>query len=79
MNVQNPTVYLGDAVYASYDGFHIWLHLDSHLNPRLIALEPQVLDNLVAFAIRVNGQVPNLLEIARLLQKNSGEEPATPV
>lgn len=39
-------VYLGDAVYASFDGFHIWLHLNSHLSPGLIALETNTLDAL---------------------------------
>jgi hypothetical protein len=43
-------VYLGDAVYASFDGYHIWLHLGRHDAPPLIALEPQVLAALNAYA-----------------------------
>jgi hypothetical protein len=34
--------YLGDAVYASFDGFHIWLRTGDGNNQR-IALEPAVL------------------------------------
>ena len=41
-----PSRYLGDVVYASFVGYHIWLHLDSHENGPLIALEPEVLEAL---------------------------------
>lgn len=44
-----PT-YLGDAVYASFDGYHIWLHLNDHRSERLIALEPSVLQALQNYA-----------------------------
>jgi len=44
------SVYLGDAVYASYDGYHIWLHLNDHRSPGLIALEPPVLQALIRYA-----------------------------
>ena len=40
------SVYLGDAVYASFDGYHIWLHLNRHDSEPLIALEPSVLTEL---------------------------------
>lgn len=45
--------YLGDAVYASFDGHHIWLHLDDHRSRGLIALEPEVFSALLAYAHRV--------------------------
>ena len=45
--------YLGDAVYASFDGYQIWLHLNDHRSPGLIALEPAVYDSLVDYAKRV--------------------------
>lgn len=38
--------YLGDGVYASFDGGQVWLHLNSHDSRPLIALEPSVLDAL---------------------------------
>lgn len=39
--------YLGDAVYAEYDGYHIWLYTSDGVRQRdRIALEPLVLDAL---------------------------------
>lgn len=39
--------YLGDGVYASFDGYQVWLQtLEGHL----IAVEPDVLQALVNFA-----------------------------
>ena len=49
---ERPTAYLGDAVYASFDGYHIWLHLNDHRSEPLIAIEPDVLRALNAFAER---------------------------
>lgn len=48
--MEKNDVYLGDAVYASYDGYHIWLGLNDHRNAKLIALEPNVLNNLIKYA-----------------------------
>ena len=47
--------YLGDAVYASFDGYQIWLHLNSHDSPGLIALEPSVMNRLLQYARDVMG------------------------
>lgn len=44
--------YLGDGVYASFDGYHIWLTTGSHDMDRSdnkIALEPSVFAALVAY------------------------------
>lgn len=42
--------YLGDGVYASFDGYQIWLKtLEGHR----IALEPSVFDNLVNYKERL--------------------------
>ena len=42
--------YLGDAVYAKYDGYHIKLVVGSHTNPdAVIYLDDQVAESLVAF------------------------------
>lgn len=40
--------YLGDGVYASFDGFHIWLAANNP-NNKTVALDPSVFDNLVAY------------------------------
>lgn len=42
--------YLGDHVYASFDGRQLWLTLNQHN----IALEPAVLLALVQYAQRIN-------------------------
>lgn len=41
-----PGRYLGDSVYASFDGWNICLHLDRHDQLQCIALEPEVLKAL---------------------------------
>jgi hypothetical protein len=42
--------YLGDAVYAAHDGFHIWLWTDDGIKKsRPIALEPSVLKALLRY------------------------------
>ena len=38
--------YLGDGVYASFDGYHVWLDLRAQDSTTRIALEPAVLDAL---------------------------------
>lgn len=45
-------VYLGDAVYASFDGYQIWLRTGDGNNNR-IALEPQVFQRLREYAARL--------------------------
>lgn len=43
--------YLGDGVYAIYDGGGIWLHANSHDNPTdRIYLEPETASALFRFA-----------------------------
>jgi len=45
-----PASYLGDGVYAIFDGYGIWLHANDHENPTdRIYLEPSVFDSLVRF------------------------------
>jgi len=43
-----PT-YLGDGVYASFDGFQVWLHVGSHEAPAAVALDPSVIKKLNAY------------------------------
>ena len=42
--------YLGDGVYASYDGYMIWLDLRAQDNFTKIPLEPPVLRRLMEYA-----------------------------
>jgi hypothetical protein len=43
-------MYLGDAVYASFDGYHIWLRTsDGSRVTNEVALEPGVLETLDMF------------------------------
>ena len=45
-----PASYLGDGVYALFDGYGIWLHANDHKFPTdRIYLEPQVLESLNTF------------------------------
>jgi len=42
--------YLGDGVYASFDGWHIWLRTGSHdSDDNKIALDPSVYASLVRY------------------------------
>ncbi len=42
--------YLGDGVYASFDGYQVWLHVGSHDSPPVVALESNVLIALLRYA-----------------------------
>jgi hypothetical protein len=42
-------VYLGDGVYASFDGFNIWLDTRAQLPEHRIALEPATYEALVSY------------------------------
>lgn len=42
--------YLGDAVYASFDGYHICLHLNDHVSEPVVKLEKEVLHELNDYA-----------------------------
>lgn len=47
---QRPAEYLGDGVYAIFDGFGIWLHANSHDEPTdKVYIEPSVFRALVDF------------------------------
>jgi len=49
-----PASYLGDGVYALFDGYGIWLHANDHKNPTdKVYLEPSVLESLNRFAKEV--------------------------
>ena len=42
--------YLGDGVYASHDGYHIWLDTRAQFQVHRIALEPSVFKKLIEYA-----------------------------
>ena len=48
------SIYLGDGVYASFDGYQIWLAVNHHENKQ-VALEPKVMEALLEYANRVLG------------------------
>ena len=55
MNEYNgmPAEYLGDGVYALWDGYGVWLHANDHATPTdRIYLEPEVLKALNQFVIK---------------------------
>lgn len=45
--------YLGDAVYAQHDGYHIWLTTEGGEQDQCIALEPAVLSALDSYRERL--------------------------
>jgi hypothetical protein len=47
--------YIGDGVYAEWDGFGIWLYANSPGSDNRIYLEPEVLEALNKFAKRCAG------------------------
>lgn len=42
--------HIGDGVYASFDGYQIWLDLRAQDDTTAIALEPSVMQHLVRYA-----------------------------
>jgi hypothetical protein len=47
-----PDAYLGDGVYASFDGYQIWLAVNHHSN-KVVALEPDVFASLIEYREKV--------------------------
>lgn len=45
--------YLGDGVYVSFDGLHICLHVDSHLNKPVVYLDPYIFENLITYVNKI--------------------------
>lgn len=70
--------YLGDGVYASFDGYHVWLHVGEHTATPVVvvALEPAVLKALVCYNARMQGVQDVDINKAKLgseTEQNSGE------
>jgi hypothetical protein len=52
--------YLGDGVYADFDGYQIELKANSHDNPTdVIYLEPSVFESLLRYARRMGFKIPS--------------------
>lgn len=56
---QHQDVYLGDGVYASFDGFQIWLAVNHHEN-KVVAIEPKVMESLLRYTASVWPTVEHL-------------------
>lgn len=48
-----PETYLGDGLYASFDGYTIWLRAPREDGDHTVALEPEVLASLITYSRRV--------------------------
>jgi hypothetical protein len=68
-------VYLGDAVYASFDGWHIWLRTGDGNNQR-IALEPQVFERLVGYQQKLKADYLAAMAAASTGTVETGEKEA---
>lgn len=53
--------YLGDGVYASFDGYQIWLSVGDH-NNKVVALEPEVMDSLIQYNADLQEEINPLKE-----------------
>jgi hypothetical protein len=50
--------YLGDGVYARFDGYHVWLRTPREIGDHEIALEPGVVARLATFIADLRVQFP---------------------
>ncbi len=56
--MSEKNIYIGDGVYANFDGFGIWLRTGNHqenLCDNQIYLEPDIVESLYAFFKRETG------------------------
>jgi hypothetical protein len=51
-HMKDKDTYLGDGVYASFDGFQIWLTFENHENNQ-VAIDSDVMKSLLAYAEKV--------------------------
>lgn len=68
--------YLGDGVYASFDGYHIWLQTGSHHEHEAtnrIALDPEVFTALLQYQGAVNRAIAVAQAHATIRDKQEGE------
>lgn len=55
---EDKQAYLGDGLYASFDGYQIWLAAN-HPDNKTVAIEWQVFVQLMRYAKHVWGEVPH--------------------
>jgi len=48
--------YLGDGLYASFDGFAIWLRAPRENGDHVVALEPQIFAELIRYVAELKKQ-----------------------
>lgn len=60
--------YLGDGVYASYDGYQIWLAANHHEN-KVVALEPSVVRAFVRYFEWLHAE---LIQLNKEVDKGNG-------
>lgn len=69
---KRPASYLGDGVYAIFDGYGIWLHANDHEHPTdRVYLEPEVLQSLLDFNAEVRSG--EAISIIAQLNKQGGK------
>lgn len=56
-------VYLGDRVYASFDGYQIRLRCEAPAHPNVIYIDPDVFDALTTFADRIREEAVRAQEV----------------
>jgi len=52
MSAREEETYIGDGLYASFDGFQFYLRAPRATGDHFVALEPDVLDAFLAFVKR---------------------------
>lgn len=52
--------YLGDGLYASYDGFHVLLRVAGRPNRDVVGLEPEVLDSFEKYVAKLRARIKAL-------------------
>ena len=62
MTTRPTDVYLGDGVYASWDGTHVWLDLRAQDSNIRIALDSDVLNNLYAYVKTIEDYIASSQE-----------------
>lgn len=70
MTTQNET-YLGDGLYAEYDGFALWLRAPREQGDHVVALEPQVLREFIRFAMQF--RAATIADVVAAWPENAGE------
>lgn len=62
--------YIGDGVYATFDGHHTCLRLGNHGAPIVVFLEPGLAQKLADYDLRVRKQMQEIAD-AKITERNS--------